>query len=579
MKVTPRSLRRVRERLWLAMVAFQQRVHREGLIPWRHNKPVRRAALLWVSAVLLVTSLSFIQLGNLRGYYMEQVGQPGGIYTEGIVGSITTINPILAESGANADASRLVFSGLTRYDRQAKIEPDLAKSWTVSPDGRTYTFVLRSNATWQDGQPLTAQDVAFTISRIQSPDTRSPLASAWQGVEVATPNEVTVVITLPVRYDAFLNSTTVGILPQHILQDTPAAQMRVSDFNQSPIGSGPFMVDDFDTENGAVTLKANASYYRGKPKLDGMILRVYNSQEELLAAFQKHQVMAMARGANSKGATYGRGAALHSLEIPEEVALFMRTTSSLLSDVKVRQAISLAVDRTGLIDKTLHGEAEPLTVPILASRSTVAAEYKVPEQNLAQAQKLLDAAGWQTTNGSTRQKDGKSLRLELVTVNNSDYQAVSTQLAQQLEAIGVSLNVQTYDASTLQRNYILARNYDMLLYGINAGADLDPYPYWHSSQAKSPGLNVSEYSSAVADKALVSARSTNDERVREARLKSFLDAWVADAPAVMLYVPHYLYITQDEVRGVADGKIVSAADRFYNIQNWTIHSTSVPKIP
>lgn len=547
-------------------------------MPWRHNKPVRRATLLWVASIALVSLLSLLQLRSLRSYYMQYAGQPGGVYTEGITGSITTINPILAESGANADASRLVFSGLTRYSREANIEGDLAKSWTVSPDGRTYTFVLQPNITWQDGQPFSSADVAFTVSRIQNPDTRSPMASAWQGVEVTTPDAATVVVTLPVRYDAFLNSTTVGILPKHILQDTAASQLRISDFNQSPIGTGPFAVTDFDTENGSVTLASNERYFRGKPKLDGMILRVYSTQEELQSAFRKKQVMGMARAANSKGTSYGRGAVLHSLTIPEEAALFMRTTSPLLGDAKVRNAIAAAVDRQDIIKSTLSGEAQPLVVPALASQLPVAATYQVLDADLEKADRLLDEAGWKRAGNATRTKDGKELRLSLVTVQNEDYQAVSSQLNSQLAKIGVALDVEVFDATTLQRSYIAPRNYDALLYGLNAGADLDPYPYWHSSQAKAPGLNVSQYSSSAADKALVSARATTDPRVREVRLKSFLDTWAADAPAVMLYTPNYLYITQDDVRGVVAGDLVTAADRFYDIQNWTVYSELIPRI-
>lgn len=578
MKLTPRSVTRARERLWLGMVSFRERVQREGIVPWRHNKPVRRVVFFWVGSVLLVTLLSFLQLRALRPYYMQYAGQPGGIYTEGIVGSITTINPILAESGANADASRLVFGGLTRYNRQAQVEAGLAKSWTVSSDGRTYTFTLQPGVTWHDNQPFTSADVAFTIERIQNPDTRSPMAAAWKGVEVATPNANTVIFTLPVRYDAFLNSTTVGILPKHILQDTPPSQLRVSDFNQAPIGTGPFVVKDFDTESGSVTLDSNPNYFRGKPKLDGVVLRVYATQEELQSAFRKRQVMGMARSSNSKGTSYGRGTEVHTLQIPEEVAVFMKTTSPLLSDAKVRNAIALAVNRNEIITKALSGEAQPIVVPILAGQLPAAADYKIPASNVAQAQKLLDEAGWKKTGGSIRIKDGKSLRLTLVTAATEDYEAVSERLSSQLEKIGVSLNIQTYDAATLQRSYIASRSYDMLLYGLNAGADLDPYPYWHSSQAKSPGLNVSQYSSTVSDKALVSARGATDSRVRTVRLKSFLDTWLADAPAVMLYAPKYLYITQDDVRGIEEGKIVNAADRFYDIQDWTVHSALVPRM-
>lgn len=563
MGLNRRSFGRFRERTWLALVAFRQRVQHEGLAPWAANKPVRRVTVLWLSSVALLITISFLQLRSLRPFYMQATGQPGGTYTEGIVGSITTINPILTESGANADAARLIFSGLTRYSRAGEIEGDLASSWTVSPNGLTYTFSLRPNVAWHDGQTLTADDVAYTISLIQNPDVHSPMASAWQGVIVTTPNPQTVIVTLPVRYDAFINSTTVGILPKHVLQGTPADGLRASSFNQQPVGTGPFKINDFDTDSGSVSLQANTKYFRGKPKLDSIVLKVYASQAALQSAFRKHQVTGMARAANSTATSYGSGVDVHALRIPEEVALFMRTKSPALSDIKVRQAIAAAVDRKDIIKSTLHNDADPLVVPALKEQLAIVQNIPVPDKNITNAKALLG---------------DKKLTLSLVTADTEDYRAVAARLARELGAIGIKVDVQAYDFTTLQQNYIKLRNYDLLLYGLNAGVDLDPYPYWHSSQIKSPGLNVSQYTSTAADKALESARATADNRVRLARLSTFLGVWAKDAPAVMLYSPQYLYVTKDDVRGIVDGQLMTAADRYYDVQNWTVHSKLVPRI-
>lgn len=576
MALTPRSLHRARERFQLTTGHFRERVHKEAVTPWRENKGARRATGLWLCSLVLLIVLSLLQVRSLRAYYMQSVGQPGGTYTEGIIGSITTINPILADSGANADAARLIFSGLTRYNHKGEVEGDLAKSWTVSSDGRVYTFTLRPGVTWQDDQPFTSGDVAFTVGLIQNPDTRSPMNSAWQGVEVATPDATTVVLTLPVRYDAFINSTTVGILPQHALQGISAADLRVSDFNQAPIGTGPFSITTFDTENGSITLTNNSNYFRGKPQLDSIVLKVYTTHDELQAAFRKRQVMGMARSANSTGTSYGRGADVHSLSIPEEVALFMRNKSPLLEDAKVRTALAAAISREEIVKGILNNQAKPLAVPALPSQLPVAATYDIPTKDVELSKQMLDEAGWKE-DGDVRKKDGKELRLSLVTAQTDDYQAVSDRIARQLKAVGVIADIQAVDVATLQRTYIAPRNYDLLLYGLNAGADLDLYPYWHSSQAKAPGLNVSQYSSAAADKALVSARATNDPQVRQVRLKSFLDAWSQDDPAVMLYTPNYLYVTNRDVQGITDGELVTAADRFYNIHTWTVHSKLVPR--
>jgi peptide/nickel transport system substrate-binding protein len=160
--------------------------------------------------------------------------------------------------------------------------------------------------------------------------------------------------------------------------------------------------------------------------------------------------------------------------------------------------------------------------------------------------------------------------MQLVTQSGSVYDGVAQQLAAQWKAVGVKLDITQVDPASLEENYIPTRNYDALLYGINTGADPDAYAYWDSSQIKAPGLNLSDYDSPAADSALQAGRTLQDPTLRVAKYRSFVQTWVADTPAVMLYTPLYEYGVDSSVYGVQIHKLINPSDRFSDVQDWAV---------
>src|SRR6266851_3295933 len=233
---------------------------------WHQVRVVQHFLLLWwgVAAIALIGLIQ--QLGALQRAASLAIAQPGGTYTEAAVGTVQTLNPLLPESSAASDINRLIFSGLTRYNSQRKLVPDLAEKWDVSQDGRTYTFHLRHGVKWHDGVPFTSGDVAFTLTAIQNPDSRSPLASSCQGVKFDTKDDYTVTITLPQPLNSFMDSTTVGIVPLHLLENIEPSLLLEADFNQKPVGTGPFQIKTFAPSAKEIELSANPHYYQGRPK-------------------------------------------------------------------------------------------------------------------------------------------------------------------------------------------------------------------------------------------------------------------------------------------------------------------------
>jgi peptide/nickel transport system substrate-binding protein len=206
----------------------------------RTFSPGERMVLYIFIALLAVSALA--QLARANALVSTNMPVQGGSFTEGVVGSVRFINPLLALSGPDKDLSTLVYSGLMRATPDGSHIPDLAKAYEISQDGTVYTFFLRPDLSFHDGTPLTSADVLFTIQRAQNPDIKSSRRADWEGVSVSAPDPQTVVFTLPHAYAPFLENTTLGILPKHIWESVPADEFPFHPRNTDPIGSGPYKV-------------------------------------------------------------------------------------------------------------------------------------------------------------------------------------------------------------------------------------------------------------------------------------------------------------------------------------------------
>ena len=206
-------------------------------------------------------------------------------YVEGVAGQPSRVHPLYAPANpVDGDLAMLVFNGLMRDGSDGLPQPDLAEQWDVTPDGLRYTFVLRDGLHWHDGEPLTSADVAFTIATVQSPDFDGPeaLALAWRDVVVETPDERTVVFTLPAPAAGFLNRAALGIAPRHILDGAERGDAKFTAFLEDPVGSGPYRVLALDDEH--ALLERNASYHLGAPAIDELELRFHSSEAALANA-------------------------------------------------------------------------------------------------------------------------------------------------------------------------------------------------------------------------------------------------------------------------------------------------------
>jgi len=458
---------------------------------------------------------------------------------------------------------------------------DLAEKLEVNEGTQTYTVHLKPNLTWHDGKPLTAKDVVFTYRLIQNPDARSFLEGSWRGIKVNAIDNSTVSFTLPNKLSAFPYSLTTGILPEHILKDVPAEQLRSNKFNtQNPIGSGPFKFDKVqvsgstDKREERVGLSSFDEYNAGKPKINKFIIKTYKSEDKLVNAYTEKQVDAMANVASLPDQLENDSTTQEfSSTTLSQVAVFFRTTQPPLNDVAVRNALVAGASRAELISG-IHYPVVPSDEPLLKTQIGYNKAYaQVAAGDVAKASQLLDSAGWvKNPNTGIREKNGTKLTFRLVSQSSSEYSAVARILQKQWQDIGVDVQISLQPEQELQPT-IAQHSYDALLYAIAIGRDPDVFAYWHSSQAdvrSQTRLNFSEYQSTSANEGLEGGRTRYDPNVRSIKYKSFLEAWQKDSPALVLYQPRYLYVARKPFSGYNVAQLNSVADRFVNVENWTI---------
>jgi peptide/nickel transport system substrate-binding protein len=548
---------------------------------------VRRFILAWTTLMLLLIGGLVMQTRSLGHYYLALKPAPGGTYTEGMVGAFTNANPLYAVGGVDGSVARLVFAGLFKYDAKNNLVGDLAERYTVNEKGNQYAVTLRKDLRWHDGTPITTEDVIFTYEVIKNPDAKSPLQSSWAGITMQAIDERTMTFTLPNALSAFPHSMTNGIVPKHLLSGVPMAQLRSVGFNTSnPVGSGPFKWEAVEvsgqtpeTREQRVALTPNLNYHHGRPKLGRFIIRAFNDEKRLIESFGNRELDA-AIGFDTVPDQFRNDPSIHEHNIPltGAVYVFFKNSHEALKDAKVRQALTMAANTSEIIGG-LGQPVLPARGPLLKSHLGYNKDLLQYGYNVAEANRLLDEAGWKKEEDGLRGKDGQKLAFQLYSQSTSDYVHVTKALQKQWRAVGVSVEVILQQDSDLQST-IAFHNYDALLYGISLGVDPDVFAYWHSSQADiraSNRLNFSEYKSETADIALEAGRTRLDPQLRAIKYQPFLEAWRADAPAIALYQPSFLYLTRGPVYGFETKTLNLGVDRLNNVHEWMIRQERAVK--
>jgi peptide/nickel transport system substrate-binding protein len=512
----------------------------------------------------------------------------GGKLVEGIVGTPRFINPVLAASDADRDVTMLTFSGLMRATPDGTLIPDLAEKYEISEDGTAYTFVVRSDATFHDGTPVTAGDVVFTVQTAQDPNIKSTRRTDWGGVQVAQIDERTVQFTLSRPYAPFLENTTMGILPKHRWENIPPEEFPFNRLNTYPIGSGPYQVTSTETDSAGTplsyTLRAFPNFILAKPYIPKITLRFYPSEDALISAFESGSIESMAAISPKRVGTLPLGSArVQTVTLPRIFSVFLNhNKAAVFADKSVRFALDAAIDRQDIIDAVLDGYGTPIDGPIppdashTQSANSGADAVVSREERLANARSILEDGGWELDEETNVWKDGDTtLSFSLATVGAPELTATAEMVASTWRALGVDVSVEIYSAGEISTNIIRPREYDALLFGEIVGRTLDLFAFWHSSQRTDPGLNLSMYTNSSADRLLNEARVEIDREKRISLFEEFASIVQEDKPAIFLYAPDFIYIVPNKLSNVSLGSLATPSERFLNVYEWSIEEESV----
>lgn len=536
-----------------------------------------------VVALILIAVSSIIAIPfTTYFHFTKEAPDYGGNFIEGVIGEPRHVNPLLSQANdTDRDIVSLIYSGLLEYNGEGKIVPDLAQSYEISSDGLNYTVYLKDDAYWHDGKRVTADDVIFTIQTAQNSDYGSPQRINWQGVRVEKVSDLAVVFKLQTKYAQFLNNLTVKILPKHIWQDIKPINFTLSEFNLKPIGSGPYKFErlkkDGDGGIRSYQLSANKEFYNGRPFINEIEIKFYNSEDEMIDAYNKSETegLSFISPDNLKRVKFKQRLNLRELRLPRYFATFFnQNKSAVLSDKNVRLALSHAIDKNALLERILGGRGIAVHSPMIGGVLDIPNNIKKYEYAPELSKTILETAGWKKDGAGILSKGGQKLILKITTSTWPELTEVAKIIKDQWVAVGAQVEIEVLPTPELQQA-IKDRNYEALLFGAVLNIDPDPFSLWHSSQKKDPGLNLALYDNKTVDTLLEDARQTLNPLERAKKYDDFQKLVIEDIPAVFLYNPLYVHGQAKKIRG-SNGKLISLpSDRFINIEGWYIETKRV----
>lgn len=566
----------------------------------------------WLLRLSLFIFVVGFFIGGYRLYsdHLQVVPVDGGEYIEGLIGSPKNINPLyFGINDVDNDISRLVYSSLFKRDKHGELVKDLVDAYEISEDSKVYSFSLKQNILWHDQTPLSADDVIFTFNAIKDPQYKSTLRMSFTGVDIERVDDHKFKLILSNPYAAFLELLTFGIMPAEIWSQIPPESVSLAGLNLKPIGSGPHKFKSFvkDEKTGTIreyNLAVNEDYYGEIPRVD-VNFRFFPSFEDAITALNNNTVNGLSYLPRERGSdiiapkTYN----YHKLYMPQLTLVYLnRQKNPALGDVSVRQALIYALDRNGIINEVLAGEAYAVNGPILpnsfayydginkyeynkekADQLLNNIDWKLAEitdEDVLQAEKDADSDNEKTKNrasailtlgaGKWRQKNDNFLIIRLSTVERKENQDMIEAIKGYWEEIGIKTELEVLPAKRMQTEIIKPRNFEALFYGQVVGADPDPYAFWHSSQTGENGFNVADYSNKEVDQILEDARITPDRGLRQEKYKKFQEIISEEAPVIFMYSPVYTYIQDKSVNGFDVTNILFPHDRLSNINEWFI---------
>ncbi len=570
----------------------------------------RRDGALVAALLLLLTGLGgFLALPPAQAPTASAEPTPGvslpppATYREGVVGTPVSITPVTARTRADRTLVGLVFSGLVRIGQGNTFEPDLAASWSVDEAGTTWVFRIRDDATWQDGEPVTAADVVYTVQALKSPDASGALASSWAEVDAVPVDAKTVRFTLRTPIAGFLDVATQPLLPAHILADVPFADLATGPFARQPVGTGPYALTEIDATRAVLTPTAlltptamlapqapgptasadslataapAATPTRPMPYLERIEIHFYGDAATLAAALRAGEIDAAAGLPPGEVSGLADAPGVRRIRYPtttlSAVLLDLRPSHPELRDAQVRRALLAAIDRNALVSGTLAGDAVRADALVPPSSGAYEAAVAPVAHDVKAATALLKGAGWKETGGAWAAPGTKApYRLEVLSVPadaNPRLAAVAGAVRDAWTALGIRVTLVQLPAAEIA-DRLRAGTFGAAVVDIAMGLDPDLFPLLGSSQVRASGSNLSGYQDPALDGLLEAARAFGTPDARAAAWKALLAALAERQPILPLAWSDEVVMVRG-VDGMTPRLIATPGDRFWDVLAWRL---------
>ncbi len=535
--------------------------------------------------VLALVVIAVVLWGQQAEPVLVEAPEPtgGGVYSEGIVGSLMRLNPLLAVfNPPDQDPSSLIFSGLIQFDTMGLPQPDLSNAWGISRNGDVYNFSLRPDAFWHDGEPVTSDDIVFTVNLLKNPDfpVQVDTAEFWKEIEVEALDELNIQFRLPEAFAPFLDYLDFGILPSHLLQGLTSQEIVDDPFNLQPVGSGPFQFERLilsDSQITGVTLKKNSNYYGDQVFFDQVEFRYYQNSEAAWESYTAGEIQGIGEITLEilEGALADPGLNVFTSRLPKMTLVLLNLDNpgtEFFQEVEMRKALLNGINRQYLVDHIYQGQAIIADGPIFPKTWAYYEGLSRYEFDPELAIDIIRDLGYTypVEGGLTRtNQDGDRLEVNLI-FPDDDYHA---QIAQAIQgnwaALGFDVTLEALPYEELIVDRLDKRDYDAALVDLNLTSmpDPDPYPFWHQTQATG-GQNYSMWNDRQASEYLEQARIIKDSVERGRLYRNFQVRFFDQLPALPLFYPVYTYGVSENVKGVRIGPIFEPSDRLETMTDW-----------
>jgi peptide/nickel transport system substrate-binding protein len=504
-------------------------------------------------------------------------------FREALVGSVQRINPLYAAlNPVDADISALIFEGLVRINEFGEPVPHLAESWVISRDALEYVFTLRTDVRWQDGIPFTSKDVVYTMSLLSDPDFDglSEMGAFWRTVETTALNERTVRFRLTQPLAPFLTTLTIGLLPEHALSGTTAADLASHPFMLTPIGTGPYQLEAVRADDSLritqVDLRRSPLYrarYSGQalPQIERISFIIHQTTSQALADLQAGRVDAyLAQPADRSALLTMSGVNVYTTLSPTVGVLLYNWAepegTRFFTELRARLALLRGLNRVGPVEAALSGQAVIADSPIMPNSWAYFAGLRYPEVNPGDALNLLEGAN--ITTPSIEAETGNLHQIRLIVRDQPALIDLANQIAIQWSQLRLEVRVEPLNADEFAQRLADA-NFEAAIVELPLGADPDPFAYWHVGQAPD-GKNWGSVNDDRLSELLERARRDPNGINRAVLYRQFQEIFLERAIAIPLYHPLFSYAVRDRVQGVQLGFISTPVDRFRSIGLWTL---------